>query len=1048
MLAILGVVVFALPPQQVVARDAEATGVKTAGQAAAAETRVAADVPQDWWSQVQKQLAQSEYHVTWQKETLLPGVGAAWQAPNRAHDLRTYFTPHGPRVVRRTQEKPEWVWGLELVGYGGTKDEGGRRKEELALPPAPDVEDTVTNGNRIEFHRGTLVEWYVNDPKGLEQGFTISDQQTVDGNQRSSTQHSALSTQHLVLDLTVRSDLIPNISADGQTVEFLTAGGVAVIHYGHLNAHDATGRQLPARMELMKDSDRMNRMDGIESEEKKVFDPANLVNPVKEEVCSEIRNPQPPESKIENLKSKIRIVVDATGAAYPITIDPLATSAAWTAESNQDDTRFGISVATAGDVNGDGYADVIVGAPYYDNGQPGEGRAFVYRGSASGLSLWANWTAESDQVGAHFGYSVATAGDVNGDGYGDVIVGAPYYSNVQTYEGRVFVWFGSASGLGANGTPTNADWTAESDQVGAEFGYSVATAGDVNGDGYGDVIVGADRYGNGQTDEGRAFVWFGSASGLGANGTPANANWTAESDQASAWFGCSVATAGDVNGDGYGDVIVGASSYSNDQTNEGRAFVYHGSASGLSTTANWIAESDQALSQYGASVATAGDVNGDGYGDVIVGAYKYSNDQPGEGRVFVYHGSPTGLSPTANWTAESNQASAFFGGSVSTAGDVNGDGYADVIVGADGYDNGQTDEGRAFVWLGSASGLGANGTPANADWTAEGDQDGASFGYSVATAGDVNGDGYSDVIVGAHCYNNGQTEEGRAFVWFGSASGLGANGTPANAAWTAEGDQDGAVFGTCVATAGDVNGDGYSDVIVGAPDYNNGQTDEGRAFVYHGSASGLSALPNWTAESNQANAHFGGSVATAGDVNGDGYADVIVGAPDYDYGQTDEGGAFVYYGNGEAGRGLSLNPRQRRMDNSAPVAPMGMTDNEAGLRLAALGRTPFGRGKVKLECEVKRLGTLFDGTGTVVTAAWQDTMTAGVNLVKIIDTLTSDTSAVYHWRARLRHHPATTPYQQHSRWLTMPWNGWEEGDFRVPARVGETGAKRWHDGYR
>src|SRR6202008_1220721 len=112
-----------------------------------------------------------------------------------------------------------------------------------------------------------------------------------------------------------------------------------------------------------------------------------------------------------------------------------------------------------------------------------------------------------------------------------------------------------------------------------------------------------------------------------------------------------------------------------------------------------------------------------------------------------------------------------------------------------------------------------------------------------------------------------------AWVYYGSATGL-----PSSPNWTAESNQATAYFGVCVSYAGDVNGDGYGDVIIGANYYDNGQTDEGRVFVYHGSASGLSLSSNWSAESDQANAHMGQSVAAAGDVNGDGYGDVIIGA--------------------------------------------------------------------------------------------------------------------------------------------------------------------------
>jgi len=740
---------------------------------------------------------------------------------------------------------------------------------------------------------------------------------------------------------------------------------------------------------------------------------------------------------------------------------------AWTAESDQADAWFGHGVATAGDVNGDGYSDVIVGAHVYDNGESDEGRAYVYLGSAAGLSAVEAWTAGSDQPGASFGRSVAMAGDVNGDGYSDVIVGAHLYDEDHSFDvGRAYVYLGSAAGLSAVEA-----WTAEGDQTDGQFGFSVATAGDVNGDGYSDVIVGARLYDNGETDEGRANVYLGSAAGVSAVEA-----WTAEGGQADAWFGRSVAMAGDVNGDGYSDVIVGARRYDNGQDGEGRAYVYLGSAAGLSAVEAWTAEGDQVNSGLGFSVATAGDVNGDGYSDVIIGAMGYTNGEAFEGRAYVYLGSAAGLGAVEAWTAESNQAGASFGVSVGTAGDVNGDGYSDVIIGADDFDNGESDEGRAYVYLGSAA-----GPSAVADWTAESDQAGARLGrsvatagdvngdgysdvivgawsydgltldnagrayvylgsaaglssveawttegdqwngrlgISVATAGDVNGDGYSDVIVGAHFYDNGEADEGRVYVHFGSAAGL-----SAVEAWTAESDQAGARLGRAE-TAGDVNGDGYSDVIAGAYLYDNGETDEGRAYVYLGSAAGLSTVEDWTAESNAGDASFGFAVATAGDVNGDGYSDVIVGALLWGGG---EGRAYVYYGND--GAGLSLRPQQRRADDSAPIAPLGTSGSLESFRLALLGRTPFGRGKVKLEWEVKPLGTSFDGTGTSVSSSWMDTGTAGTAVNELVSSLANDT--VYHWRARLRYDPVTVPFQPAGRWLTVPWNGQQEADLRT-----------------
>jgi len=580
----------------------------------------------------------------------------------------------------------------------------------------------------------------VNDPKGLEQGFTISPPPSSS---------LGLHPSSFILALAVRGTLRPSQQTPGGMIQFQTDGGVTVMQYASPKAVDATGKSLPIRMSLIKNQS------------------PNDANNSSNDISS-------PTSSFDLRPSYFLICLslDASGAQFPITIDPLITTTEWTAEGNQAGARFGCWVSTAGDVNNDGYDDVIVGAPLYDNGETDEGKVFLYYGSASGLSDTPSWTAESNQADAQMGESVSTAGDVNNDGYADVIIGVINYTNDDFKEGRAYVYHGSASGL----SPTP-NWMAEGGQYVAQFGGDVSTAGDVNGDGYDDVIVGS-------------------------------VHWT------------------------------------NPENDEGRAYVFYGSASGLSTTPNWTKESNQIGASFGAhAVASAGDVNGDGYDDVIVGANGYDNDQIDEGMAFVFYGSSSGLSSNADWIAEGNQTNCLFGYSVSTAGDVNNDGFSDVIVGAEYYSNGQAEEGVAFVWFGSASGLGPNGTPSNADWTAESNQAGSSFGRPVAMVGDVNGDGYDDVIVGAHRYDNGETDEGVSFVWFGSASGLGPNGTPSNADWTAESNQAGAIFGYPVASAGDVNGDGYSDIVIGAQFYDNLETDEGKVWLYYGSTAGPVILP-------------------------------------------------------------------------------------------------------------------------------------------------------------------------------------------------------------
>ncbi len=576
------------------------------------------------------------------------------------------------------------------------------------------------------------------------------------------------------------------------------------------------------------------------------------------------------------------------GAAFVYLGSPSGPSstAAWIVEGNQYAAYLGKAVSAAGDVNADGYADVIVGVPGYYGGQSNEGQARVYLGSASGLASTYVWSAESNQVDSRFGSAVSEAGDVNADGYCDVIVGARMYDYGEIDEGLVMVYHGTSYGL-----QSTAAWYKDGNQAGARFGSAVSTAGDINGDGYADVIIGAPAYDNGENDEGKVWIYFGSPDGLRFN-----ASWTQEGNSTTAWFGAAVSGAGDVNGDGLTDVIIGAPYYDGTYADEGAAYVYHGYTGPLSWLPLWTQEGGAIEDRFGTSVASAGDVNGDGFDDVIIGASGYDNGQESEGGAFAYYGSPTGLSPVVNWTAESDQMGAYFGIATSTAGDVNGDGFSDVLVGAVWYDGGHTDEGKAYLYRGSAGGLAA--TPA---WTAEGESEDAWFGMRLSEAGDVNGDGFGDVIICAPLYSNGHQYEGAAFVYLGSETGLGSS-----PAWTAEGNQTFAYFGIGVSTAGDVNGDGFSDIIVGASLYDGSLPDEGAAFVYHGSSSGLSSTPDWIATGDQAYCDFGGSVATAGDVNADGFSDVIIGARAYDGTYDLEGQARVYLGSAS---GLATEPQ-------------------------------------------------------------------------------------------------------------------------------------------
>ncbi len=429
-------------------------------------------------------------------------------------------------------------------------------------------------------------------------------------------------------------------------------------------------------------------------------------------------------------------------------------------------------------------------------------------------------------------------------------------------------------------------------EQGLRMGCAVAGAGRMNSDSYDDILVGAER--GGTDKQGWVGMFLGGASG--PQSTPA---WEVIGEDNGNQFGVALDGVGDVNGDGYNDIIIGAPNYKgvepSDEAGEGAAYLYYGTEDGLELSPGWKMEGNMPQARFGAAVAGAGDINGDGFNDVIVGMPFYSYDTlTNAGKAFVYLGSADGLSTIDVWNDIGEQGGAQLGLEVNGAGDVNNDGFDDVLVGQPTYDNfadnTYTDAGAVYLYLSDGTSLSA--VP---DWSYFGDRKNAWLGSSAAGVGDLNGDGCDDIAIGAPGYNVGSLlGAGKAFVFYGcQETDSGLNAEPD---WEFSIEQSYAHVGVDVSGGGDTNGDGYDELLVGADDFSDEQANEGTVYAFFGSQSGLSNQPGWQVEGNKNDTEFGFAVDGAGDTNGDGVTDVLVGSPAFRINEIIKGAAFLYFG--------------------------------------------------------------------------------------------------------------------------------------------------------
>lgn len=461
-----------------------------------------------------------------------------------------------------------------------------------------------------------------------------------------------------------------------------------------------------------------------------------------------------------------------------------------------------------------------------------DGRALV------GTLLDAELVLVGESAEDYAGYWVSSAGDVNGDGLGDVLVGAYNEDQAGGSAGAAYLLLGGLLSKPDASVLSSADYKILGEGAGDWAGFTVAH-GDIDGDGLSDLLVGAYGVQDRGPLTGAAYVLLGRSLGSDPVISLADADYRILGEEQNDFAGYALSSAGDVDGDGLDDILIGASGHDAGGINAGAGYIVLASSLGSERSID-LSGADYKLvgeapdNWAGYSVSEAGDVDGDGLGDILLGADVDYGGRESHAAYLVLGRSLGGERLIDLSNADyilTGESSYDYASQVSTAGDVDGDGLSDILIGAAGVDFGGPGAGAAYLVLGGSLGAQRTMSLAAADYVFIGESPGDQAGGAVADAGDVDGDGLSDFVIGAHHFRSEYPLQGAAYLVLGGSLGILSEIQLSEVDYRLVGGSAHDYAGASVSGAGDVDGDGLSDVIVGSyrgPDWS------GAAYIVTG----------------------------------------------------------------------------------------------------------------------------------------------------------------------------------------------------------------------